>query len=320
MTKEKIILDVDPGIDDSLAILLAIQSDQFDILGLTIGSGNVDSEQGAKNAAHVLDLLGRPDIPIYKGPVRPLEIDYTDARDTHGEDGLGETVFAQTDRSEDTPAAVFIQETLEAHPDEVTIFALGPLTNLATVLQTDPEGLTKAKAIRVMGGSYGVHGNCSPVAEYNFWCDPHAANQFFASKALPTVYLYTLDVTYDILFTPNMREMVKQFATPLGDFVWDITQFYVDFHWKQERTLGCIINDPLVVADAFSPMVSFYKGNVAVVETGMARGESVIERTRAGTVFISESVDQHTFFDVFLTTIFAEHAPDIKLMRRKDMI
>ena len=320
MSKEKIILDVDPGIDDSLALLMAIESQQFDILGLTIGSGNVDSHQGAKNAAYVLELVGRSDIPIYKGPERPLEIEYTDARDTHGEDGLGETVFATKDTSQEKEASEFIQETLDQFPNEVTIFALGPLTNLAKVLQNNPKGLEKAKAMRVMGGSYGVNGNCSPVAEYNFWCDPHAAKQFFQASFLPPVYLYSLDVTYDILFTPNMREMIKQFETPLADFAWKITQFYVDFHWKQERTLGCIINDPLVVADAIEPMVHFYRGNVDIVESGIARGESVIQRTEKGPVFVSESVNKNTFFDLFLTTVFKENKEDILLMRRKEMI
>lgn len=319
MSKPKVILDVDPGIDDSLAILLAIQSDRFDILGLTIGSGNVDIHQGAKNAAHVLELAGRLDIPIYKGAALPLEIDYTDARDTHGEDGLGEAVFASKDTSEDMSAQSFILETLEKNKGEVTIFALGPLTNMASVLQTNPDALTYAKEIRVMGGSYGVNGNCSPVGEYNFWCDPHAAKVFFNAE-LPKTYLYTLDVTYDILFTPNMREMVKQFGTKLSDFMYAITQFYVDFHWKQERTLGCVINDPLVIADVLHPMVDFYTATVDIAESGIARGESVIERTEKGNIFVSSSVDKRTFFDLFLTTVCKENKEDIYLMRQKGMI
>ena len=317
--KQKIILDVDPGIDDSLAILLTTQSKQFDILGVTICSGNVDSIQGAKNAKYVLDLAGHSDVPIYIGPVRPLKIEYTDARDTHGEDGMGEAVFATEDRSEELSAQDFIYKTLNEYPNEVTIFALGPLTNLAKAIDIDANILEKAKDIRIMGGSHGVEGNCSPVAEYNFWCDPHAARQFFNASIAPT-YLYTLDVTYDILFTPNIREMVNQFGTPISKFVHDITRFYVDFHWKQERTLGCVINDPLVIADAIEPNTTFFKAFVDVVETGIARGESIVERNPEGNVFVSESVDKDRFFDLFLTTLFEEDKEDIQLMKRKGMI
>lgn len=213
-----IILDIDPGIDDSLALMLAVESRQFNILGVTICSGNVDSQQGVSNTKHVLDCLNRTDISIYQGRTSSLYQPYTDARDTHGEDGLGEVYFAKGSSGNTMSAADFIVSQINDAPGDVTIVALGPLTNLADALAIDPTVLEKAKELRIMGGVHTAIGNCSPVAEYNFWCDPVAAKQVFEAP-LSETYLYTLDVTYDILFTPNMREMVKQFGTPYAEFI-----------------------------------------------------------------------------------------------------
>ena len=319
MEKSKVILDVDPGIDDSLALLLALLSNKFDVLAITIGSGNVDVNQGAKNASKLLALINQHHIPVYKGVELPLKIEYTDARDTHGEDGLGEAYFYDQDISQKQHAVDFMDETLKKYPHEITIFALGPLTNMASLLQKDPTVLSLAKEIRVMGGSYHVPGNCSPVAEYNFWCDPHAAKIFF-NHVTSNVYLYTLDVTYDILFSPNMREMVRQLGSEVSQFVYDITRFYVDFHWKQERTLGCVINDPLVIADKIENMVTFQRAFVDVVEDGIARGESVVNLNDDGNIWVSKSVDKKRFFEIFFEQVFNENIEDIQLMFRKGMI
>lgn len=316
MVKKKVILDIDPGIDDSLAILSAIKSEMYDILGLCIVSGNVDSTQGSKNAYEVLKLVGREDIPIYKGSDHPLKIEYTDARDTHGNDGLGEIYFPDILKIEDKSSRDFIIDTLNKYPNEVTIFALGPLTTLATI---DKEILSKAKSIKIMGGAAKIHGNCSPVAEYNFWVDPDACKIVF-NMGLSNLYLYPLDVTYKILFTPNMREMVKQFNTKLGEFVFNITQFYVDFHYKQERTLGCIINDPLVIIDDFSNICEFRCGDIDIVDRGLARGESIIDFNENGKVKVAMSVDHNRFFEIFLNTVFKEFSDDIALMYKKGMI
>jgi len=115
LEKRKVILDVDPGIDDSLALLLAFLSNKFEVMGVTIGSGNVDIHQGAKNASKVLSLIHQENIPIYKGTELPLTIKYTDARDTHGEDGLGEAYFYQDDTSQSENAVDFIYETLRKY-------------------------------------------------------------------------------------------------------------------------------------------------------------------------------------------------------------
>ena len=175
MNARKLIIDCDPGIDDSLALMLAAASKELDLVGITTVSGNVPASMGAKNALKILSMIGKPDVPVYVGEETPLVRDYVDAMDTHGMDGLGESGWPDAEGLTPNKDAVsFLIETLKATPD-VTILALGPMTNLAKVISRAPECLTNLTALVSMGGSYKSHGNCSPVAEYNYWCDPDAA-------------------------------------------------------------------------------------------------------------------------------------------------
>ncbi len=324
MSKEKIIIEVDPGIDDSLALLLAAKSEEFDILGISVVSGNIEVNQATLNAIKALDMAGRNDIAVYKGQALPLVRNYVDATDTHGKDGVGENFYPVVDRSEKESSVDFILRTLKQYPHEVTLVALGPLGNMAIAAEKDAVAMRLAKRILIMGGAAKIHGNCSPVAEYNFWCDPHGAKRFFDAN-LPNVTMVGLDVTYPILLTPNMREMIKQFDTPLGQYVFDITQFYVDFHWKQERTLGCIINDPLVIAYLIDPTILTVKPATVEVETdGIAIGESIVDfelrdKNRA-VVQVAMTVDSRQFFKLFLSRVFNDQNDDIAMMFRKEMI
>ena len=246
MDKRKVIIDCDPGIDDALAIILALKSKEIEVVGITTVSGNVESLQGAKNALKVLKLLGRLDIPVYLGEGKPVKRELVTAQDTHGEDGLGETFLEEVSSEYIRENGVdFILNTLK-NQENVSIIALGPLTNLCRAIEKDSESFHRVKEIVSMGGAYKSHGNCSPVAEFNYWVDPHGAREFL-KKFNGEFTMVGLDVTREIVLTPNLREMIHQFKDEIGDFIYDITRFYVDFHWEQERTLGCVINDPLAV-------------------------------------------------------------------------
>lgn len=322
----KVIMDCDPGIDDSLAILLAGRSDEIELSALTIVSGNIEVNQASLNAIKALDMVGKCDVPVYKGASIPLKKEYVDATDTHGNDGIGENYFVVKDRCEKEDAVDFIIRKLKEEPGEYTILALGPLTNMAKIIEIDRNILNQAKEIIVMGGAARINGNCSPVAEYNFWVDPDAAKIFFSAD-IKNVTLVPLDVTFKTVFTPAMREMIHQFNTELGDYVNNITRFYVDFHWNQERTLGCVINDPLVVAYVMNKdLCKYEKAFVDVEVGGIAIGQSVCDfelREDSGKknpVNICTSVDTELFFDIFLKTIFKEHKDDISLMIKKGYI
>ena len=178
MKKRKVIIDCDPGIDDSLAIMLALQSEELEIVGITIVCGNCPVEMGFGNAKKVLKHMGRLDVPVYIGVEKPLRREYVNALDTHGEDGLGESFLPEVEGFRQEMGAVeFLASKLkEGH---ISVIALGPMTNLATLLEQDRVAFDQIEEFVSMGGTFKSHGNCSPVAEYNYWCDPDAAKYVY---------------------------------------------------------------------------------------------------------------------------------------------
>ncbi|MFT4413750.1 nucleoside hydrolase [Fredinandcohnia humi] len=315
---KQIIMDVDPGIDDSLAILLALRSEKLNVLGITTVSGNVELHQATKNALKAVQMSGKR-TPVYKGAELPLVKSYVDATDTHGKDGLGETFYQDIILEHENKHAVdYLIETMNKNPNGVEIVALGPLTNIATAIQKDRTFAGNVKGIVLMGGSARYPGNCSPVAEYNFWVDPHAAQIVFQSGIRIT--MVGLDVTHKIIFTPNLREIVRQFKTQISQYVYDITQFYVDFHWKQEKTIGCVINDPLAIAYLISPEIMVTKYGYVEVETvGIAIGQSVVEFTKHRTnIEVCMEVNTESFFKVFLHNLFPENIREIDILLGKE--
>ncbi|MDK0978275.1 nucleoside hydrolase [Clostridium perfringens] len=316
MDKRKVIIDCDPGIDDALAIILALKSKEIEVIGITTVSGNVESLQGAKNALKVLKLLGRLDIPVYLGESKPIKRELVTAQDTHGEDGLGETFLEEVSSEYIRENGVnFILNTLK-NQENVSIIALGPLTNLCRAIEKDSESFHRVKEIVSMGGAYKSHGNCSPVAEFNYWVDPHGAREFL-KKFNGEFTMVGLDVTRDIVLTPNLREMIHQFKDEIGDFIYDITRFYVDFHWEQERTLGCVINDPLAVEYFINrELCEGFKAYVDIACQDISMGQSVVDVAdfykKRKNVFVLDKVNSKEFMVSFLNKIFPSHKDDIK--------
>ena len=316
MDKRKVIVDCDPGIDDALAIILALKSKEIEVVGITTVSGNVESLQGAKNALKVLKLLGRLDIPVYLGESKPIKRELVTAQDTHGEDGLGETFLEEVSSEYIRENGVdFILNTLK-NDENVSIIALGPLTNLCRAIEKDSETFHRVKEIVSMGGAYKSHGNCSPVAEFNYWVDPHGAREFL-KKFNGEFTMVGLDVTREIVLTPNLREMIHQFKDEIGDFIYDITRFYVDFHWEQERTLGCVINDPLAVEYFINrELCEGFKAYVDIACEDISMGQSVVDVAdfykKRKNVFVLDKVNSKEFMVSFLNKIFPSHKEDIK--------
>lgn len=316
MDKRKVIIDCDPGIDDALAIILALESKEIEVIGITTVSGNVESVQGAKNALKVLKLLGRLDIPVYLGESKPVKRELVTAQDTHGEDGLGETFLEEVSSEYIRENGVdFILNTLK-NQENVSIIALGPLTNLYRAIEKDSETFHRVKEIVSMGGAYKSHGNCSPVAEFNYWVDPHGAREFL-KKFNGEFTMVGLDVTRKIVLTPNLREMIHQFNDEIGNFIYDITRFYVDFHWEQERTLGCVINDPLAVEFFINrDICEGFKAYVDIACEDISMGQSVVDVAdfykRRKNVFVLDKVNSKKFMVSFLNKIFPSYKEDIE--------
>jgi purine nucleosidase len=318
MDKMKVIIDCDPGIDDALAIILALKSEEIDVKGITIVSGNVHGKKGALNALKVLKNIDRLDVPVYLGETDPLERELVVAEDTHGEDGLGEYYYEELeDIKHKTGAVDFIIDTINKEKD-IIIIALGPLTNIAKAMKKNEDTFSQIKEIVLMGGAFKSFGNCSPVAEFNFWVDPHSAKYLFNNSKVP-ITMVGLDVTREVVLTPNYIEMLRQFNNDLSRFIVDITRFYVDFHWKQERTLGCVINDPLVIAYVLDKsLCSGKEYYVDVITEGQAIGMTMVDegnflRKRPNCMVITK-VDSNKFFKMFFNRLFPQYEEDIDIV------
>ena len=325
MNAKKVIIDCDPGIDDALALMLALRSPELEILGITVVSGNVPAKKGAANAQKVLHWMNQPDIPVYLGEELPLVRPYVDAMDTHGEDGLGESHYPEiTDGTINTDGVGFLARTLHeaAQKEEpVSIIALGPLTNLARLVQNDPESLAGLGELISMGGSCQSHGNCSPVAEYNYWCDPEAAAVCFEAfgAAGKKIHMVGLDVTRKIVLTPNLLEYMKRLNPETGQFVQAITKFYFDFHWEWEHLIGCVINDPLAVAWFADPsLCSGFEAYMAVETGGISMGQTVVDSMgfyrREANALILTQTDAVRFFRMFFSRILGMEEDKLDLL------
>lgn len=303
--RRKVIIDCDPGIDDSLALMLAVSMEELEIAGITVVCGNCPVEMGVSNAKKVLKQMGRLDIPVFQGAGRPLRRDYADALDTHGADGLGESFLP------DVPGHLQAQSAVDflisgARGGDCSVIALGPLTNLAEMALKSPEAFGQLEEIVSMGGNFRSHGNCSPVAEYNYWADPDAAALVYETmgKLGKKISMVGLDVTRKIVLTPDLLEYLKRLDPELGRFVQAITRFYFDFHWQQEHLIGCVINDPLAVA--YFADRSLCRGIEAYtqVETeGISIGQTVVDSMnfyrREPNALVLTETDPVRFFRMF---------------------
>ena len=319
---QKVIIDSDPGIDDSLAIMLALSMpEEIEVVGITIAAGNAPVEMGYGNALKVLKFMDRLDVPVFMGADRPLKRDFVNALDTHGADGLGESFLPEVPEEEyerqEMNAVQFMQETLQR--ETVSVIALGPMTNLAMLIQKDPFAFGRIHEIVSMGGSFRSHGNCSPVAEYNYWCDPDAAALVYSEmdRLGKMIHMVGLDVTRRIVLTPDLLEYMKRLDPRIGAFAQKITKFYFDFHWEWEHLIGCVINDPLAVAYfARRNLCRGFESYVQIETQGISIGQTVVDsmnfyRHRPNAVVLTE-VDTLGFFRIFFTYLLQmEEEPDL---------
>ena len=210
-SRHRIILDCDPGRDDALAIAMALASPaEIDLAGITAVAGNVPLEVTYRNARFLCELCGFPDLPVHAGAARPLVRELETATRHHGESGLeGVEVGMPAGPIGSRTAVGFIAETLRAGADgEITLVAIGPLTNIAILAREHPDLVPKVREIVVMGGASSAGGNVTPTAEFNVWADPHAAAIVFECGRPLTVH--GLDVTHRVLAAPRHAERLAE--------------------------------------------------------------------------------------------------------------
>ncbi len=262
MTVRKIIIDTDPGQDDAVAILLALGSPELEVLGITCVAGNVPLALTAKNARKICELAGRPDIPVFAGAEAPLERKLVTAENVHGKTGLDGADLPEPTMPLRAGAADFIVETVRAHPGEITLCPLGPLTNVATALTRAPDIAGKLAGIVLMGGGYFEQGNVTPAAEFNIYVDPEAAEIVLRCGA--PITMLPLDVTHQALTTRARVAAFRALGTPVGDAVAGLTDFF-ERHDRQKYGFdGAPLHDPCVIAWLLRP--ELFSGRFVNVE------------------------------------------------------
>ncbi|HEY6809179.1 MAG TPA: nucleoside hydrolase [Gemmatimonadales bacterium] len=267
MPPHRVILDTDPGIDDTLAILLALNSPELEVRGLSISYGNTVVEHAYRNAVEILRRAGRR-LPIAIGARRPLKRALAVALETHGASGLGDAAVPAAGSVLDF--AKPLDRLLAEQDQPVTLVTLGPLTGLALTLRREPE-LVRAKVARhvAMVGNLRAQGNTTPYSEFNAWCDPEALHEVLAAE-LPTEMI-GLDVTRPIVVGAAEVELLAHAGHPLAAWLHDALAFYVRFHRQYEGLEGCVVNDVLAVAALLEPAVlTFQSLRIAV---GLAEGD-----------------------------------------------
>ena len=244
------IIDTDPGIDDAVAILLALVSPEFDIAGLTTVAGNIGIKTVTRNAGRILALAGRGDIPVIPGAAEPLSRKGFDTVDIHGSDGLGGVKFPEP-ASEPLagPAWTWIADMLDRHPEgTVDILALGPLTNIAMLLRESPRSAKRIGRLIAMGGAVHERGNVGPRAEFNIAADPEAADVVFRA-GLPMV-LVPLDVTRRVRATKADTAALRDSGTPAAKASADLIDAYFQSTGSGESRP---LHDPCVMLFAMRP-------------------------------------------------------------------
>jgi len=274
-TPRRIILDTDPGVDDAMAIFLALRSPELKVEAITPVSGNVPLALTLPNALRLLEIAGRTDIPVAAGASTPLVRRLITAKYVHGNNGLGGVEFPEPQIQPVAESAVeIIRSIVRKNPGEITIVAVGPLTNIATLLKADPSIAALIKAIVLMGGSLSG-GNITPSAEFNFYVDPEAARIVFDSGV--PITMVGLDVTHRVLLREEQLRILEAAHTPVSQAAARIMRATFERMRKGRDTTVVAMHDPLTVAHLIDPSILTLKDYYVQIETSgeLTAGESV---------------------------------------------
>jgi inosine-uridine nucleoside N-ribohydrolase len=298
MTPEPILIDCDPGHDDAIALLLALASPELELVGVTTVAGNQTLEKTTANAIRVLDFVGRDDVLVARGADRPLLREPFVAADVHGETGLDGPDLPPPQRE---PIALHAVDFLAEHVDGATLVPIGPLTNVALLLEQYPQA--RPKRIVLMGGAIGL-GNVTPAAEFNLWADPEAAAQVFASGIDLT--MIGLDVTHQALLMNEDAERLRA-SGRTGKMVAELYDFFHRFHADVYGFGGSPIHDAVALAYVFRPdLVETKHCQVAVeCDSELTRGRTVVDLwNRTGeavpNAHVGVGVDARGFIELLL--------------------
>ncbi|MFI0264139.1 nucleoside hydrolase [Streptomyces sp. NPDC017056] len=311
-----LIIDTDTGSDDAVALLLAAASGLGDVRAVTTVAGNVPLETGTRNALISLEMARRTDIPVHPGCARPMARPLSSAQHVHGEDGMGDIGLPDPGRLPESGHAIdVLLAAPRAHPGELTLVTLAPLTNIAAALLRDPELLTRYRHVYCMAGAADLRGNVAPTAEFNVWADPEAA-RIVAQAATPDKVTWIgWDVSRkDAVMTPADQRHLEEIGTPLATFAHRINRTVAD--WVRDVTglPGYDLPDPVAMAVALRPglVTEAERAYVEIAVGDEARGQMIIDRrvcAPAPNLTLVRRVDASGFKRLLFDTVAAPDAP-----------
>ncbi|XP_062190978.1 probable uridine nucleosidase 1 [Phragmites australis] len=276
--RDKVIIDTDPGIDDSMTILMAFKAPSLEIIGMTTIFGNVSTEGATRNALLLCERAGHPEIPVAEGSPEPLKGGEPCVADfIHGSDGIGNLFLpAPTAKKVEESAAEFLVNKVSEFPGEVSVLALGPLTNVALAIKRDSSFASKVKKIVVLGGAFFAAGNVNPAAEANIYGDPEAADIVFTSGA--DIVVVGINITTQVCFTDEDLLELKNSKGKHAQFLSDMCKFYRDWHAKSDGFHGIVLHDPVsFTALALPEYFTFKKGVVRAETQGICTGHTLMD-------------------------------------------
>ncbi len=269
----RLMIDTDPGVDDAVAIFLALASPELDVVGLTTVFGNAEVETTTRNALRLLEIAGRGDIPVAAGTSGPLASAYHGpVPHIHGADGQGETHLPPPVAQPDDKTAVELLIEVSREPG-LTVLTLGPLTNLALALRQDPGLADRLEEVVVMGGNALVPGNATPAAEANVWNDPEAADLVFGQ--LPRTTMVGLDVTQQVVLSGSRIAALGRVPTATAQHLAAAVPFYQAFFAKANGLDGIYLHDPTAVVYLTDPeLFTTRRWPLRVDVEGIGRGKT----------------------------------------------
>ena len=266
------LIDTDTASDDAVALVMALRYPDVQVEAITVVAGNVPLEQGLQNALYTVGLCQKQ-VPVYRGLAAPILRPLETAQDTHGQDGMGDIGLLLSGGIPAPEHAVdAIRETINSYPGEITLVALGPLTNIALALLLDPTLALKVKECIIMGGTAQGVGNINPVAEFNIWVDPEAAKIVFSST-MPIIMVDWYTSTAYATISPDEAKTLRSIGTPLAKFCIDIQASHMN-------DTGFVIADPIAMAIALDRSVATEIKRLSVdIETvsAISRGQTVVD-------------------------------------------
>lgn len=275
MDKKKVWIDTDVGVDDAIAIFCASKLDCIDVVGISAVAGNVELEYTFKNARNVT-YMAKKDYKVFKGAKKPLVYDLQTAPSVHGENGLGNAVIPESNAEVETKDAWdALYEKAKELNGELSVVAIGPLTNIALTLRYHPDFKKYCKELLVMGGA-AIGGNVTPCAEFNTYADPHAAKEVFESGIF--VNMFGLDVTSKALLVKDDIDEIISYNNPVSNLFRDSTGHALRFY-EVQNVYGLCEHDSCPIIYLAYPELFKYEDCGVYVETDgkLTRGETVVD-------------------------------------------